>query len=126
MNDNKTTITELSDTLDKFLKVRDWNKFHTPKDVSIALSIESGEILEHFRFKTDEEIKEYLKSAANRKEISYELADTLHFLLILARVLDVDLSKASEEKLKISEKKYPLKLSKGKALKYTNYEKKKK
>jgi NTP pyrophosphatase (non-canonical NTP hydrolase) len=124
MNDNDTTIKELSQVLDDFFKKRDWNKFHNPKDVAIALTIETSEILEHFRFKTNEEIMEYLKDKKNKKDLSHEMADVLHFLIALAHVTNIDLTKSSEEKLKIANKKYPVRLSKGKALKYTHYEKK--
>lgn len=124
MEDRKTTIKQLKEVLDEFMKKRDWKKFHNPKDLAIAISIEAGEILEHFKFKTNEEIRQYLDNKENTKELSYELADVLHFLFLLANVTDIDLAKASEEKLKISGKKYPEKLVKGKAHKYTYYQNK--
>jgi dCTP diphosphatase len=126
MNDDKTTIKQLSKVLDEFYKKRDWGKFHNPKDITIALSIEVSEILEHFRFKTNEEIEAYLKNRKNKQEISHELADVLHFLILLGHVTKIDLAKSSEEKLRIAARKYPIRLAKGKALKYTYYEKKNK
>jgi len=125
MNDKETTVKQLKDVLDEFMKKRDWKKFHNPKDVSIALSIETNEILEHFRFKTNEEIEKYLRNKTNKKKLGHELADVLHFLLVLSTVLEIDLAKASEDKLKISNKRYPSKLVKGKAKKYTHYRRKK-
>jgi NTP pyrophosphatase (non-canonical NTP hydrolase) len=125
MKDERTTVKELRDFIRDFMERRDLTKFHNPKDVSIALSIEANEILEHFRFKTNEEIEKYLKNKSNRKRLSHELADVLHFLVILANVTKIDLSSASEDKLKISERRYPVNLVKGKFKKYTYYRRKK-
>jgi dCTP diphosphatase len=123
VKDDSATLKKLSNALNEFYKKRDWGKFHNPKDVAIALSIETGEILEHFRFKSNEEIEKYLKIKFNKKELSYELADVLHFLILLARVLKIDLAKSSEEKLNIAAKRYPIKYAKGNASKYIVHKK---
>ncbi|MBT4824074.1 nucleotide pyrophosphohydrolase [Candidatus Woesearchaeota archaeon] len=107
----------------EFRDLRDWKQFHHPKDLAIGLSIEVGEILEHFRFKTNDEIKEYLKNSDDKKKLSHELADTLYFLLTLANETEINISKALHEKLEIIEKKYPIEKCKGKPHKYTHYEK---
>ena len=60
----------------EFRDLRDWKQFHHPKDLAIGLSIEVGEILEHFRFKTNDEIKEYLKNSYDKKKLSHELEET--------------------------------------------------
>lgn len=120
--DKTTTINELKEKVIKFRDIRDWKQFHNPKDSAIALNLEASEVLEHFRFKDKEEIEEYLKNPEKLKELSHELADVLYFILIMANDLNIDLSEALKEKLIISDKKYPVKLSKGKNVKYTEYQ----
>jgi dCTP diphosphatase len=117
----KTTLKELQDLIVKFRDERDWEKFHLPKDLAIGLSIEASEILEHFRFKTNEEINEYVNNEDNKKKLGYEMADTLIFLLALAKVTNVDLVKSCHEKTEINKKKYPIEKCKGRPNKYTEY-----
>jgi len=114
MKDEHTTIQEIRKRLATFRDDRDWKQFHKPKDLALHLSIEVSEILEHFRYKTDEEITSYLKDAKNKKEFSHELADSLNLMIMLAMATDVDLSVAIKEKLDILEKRYPPELVKGK------------
>ena len=122
MDDNTTTFSEIKDMIRKFVSERDWEKFHNPKDITLALSIEVGEILEHFRFLTNDEIDEYLKSENNKREVGYEIADCLYFLTRLADICGIDVSEALEEKMKIAESKYPADKVKGKPYKYDHYQ----
>ena len=122
MNDKETTIEEIKIKIKYFIDERDWEQFHNPKDVAIALTIEVAEILEHMRWKTKKELEEYLNKPKNKEEIGDELADTLMFLVDLARVCDIDLAEAFERKLKKVEKNYPKDLVRGKAHKYTHYQ----
>ena len=101
----------------KFRDARDWKQFHNPKDLSLSLVLEATEVMEHFQWKSENEIKDYVKS--HKKEISKELVDTLYWILLMAHDLKIDLGKAFEEKMKENEKKYPVKKSKGKHLKYS-------
>lgn len=101
-----------------FRDARDWEKFHTPKNLAIALSLEAGEVLEHFLWKSDKEIEKYVKT--NKEEIADELADVLHYLVTLAHAVGVELPKASSAKFKKTALKYPVEKAKGKATKYTN------
>jgi len=119
--DDKTTIEDLKKIVLKFRDDRDWKQFHTPKDSSIALITEAAELLEHFRFRSEEQIKEFLNDPEKKREIAYELADAFSFVLILTDELGVDLSEILKEKLKIQEKKYPIHLSKGSNKKYTEF-----
>jgi len=119
--DNEAKIQEMKDIVSAFVKERDWEKFHNPKDVGVALVIEVSELMEHFRFKSNEEIEELLKDAEKKKEVSYELADIFYMVLRLSQVCDVDLSEALKEKVKEAAKKYPVELVKGKNHKYTHY-----
>ena len=89
MQDDTSTVTELKETIRQFVDEREWRQFHTPKD-SGRLSIEAAELLEHFRFRSNEEIEELLKRA-QRQAIGHELADVLLVLLICEQ-LDMDAS----------------------------------
>ena len=109
-------IQRLTEKLVKFRDARDWAKFHKPKDVAISLSLEAAELLEHFQWKTDEEIKEYAKK--HKQEISEELADVFNWVLILAKDLNIDIAAASAKKIALNGKKYPVSKSKGSATKY--------
>ena len=122
MGDSDTTVEEVRKAVRDFTKERDWEQFHNPKDVSLALSIEVSEVLEHFRFKTNKEVEEYLSKQENKKELSHEIADVFWFVLRLSDVCGVDLTKALHEKLELSAKKYPVEKVKGLPHKYTYYE----
>jgi len=121
MNDNKTTIEEIKTDVKRFIDERDWEQFHNPKDVAIALSVEAAEVLEHFTFKSQEQVKEILADPKKKEAIQDELGDCIAYLTDLARVCDIDLAKAYEEKIKKTAKKYPIDLVKGKNNKYTDY-----
>lgn len=109
-------IKKITEAAIAFRDARDWEKFHTPKNLAIALSLEAGEVMEHFLWKSDAEIAKYAK--ANKEEIADELADVLHYLVTLAHTLGVELPKASAAKFKKTALKYPIEKAKGKATKY--------
>ena len=112
-------INKLLELQRKFVKDRDWDVFHTPKNLSMALAGEAGELVEIFQWLTPEESFEVMKTASKSLQIKHELADILYYTLRIADRLDVDLEKALIEKLKQNAKRYPVKLSKGNAKKYT-------
>ena len=120
--DDKTHIQELKDEILDFVKARDWEQFHNPKDVSLALVIEVSEILEHFRWKTNDEVLELLNDDSKKKELSHEVADSFYLLLRLASVCNIDLTSSLREKIKIINERYPIEKVKGKAHKYTHYQ----
>jgi dCTP diphosphatase len=122
MNDKITTIEEIKEKITSFIQERDWEQYHLPKDVGIALSIEVGEILEHFRFKSDKMIEEWLKDPENKEQLADEIGDTGVFLIDLARICNIDFAEAINNKLKKSAIKYPKEIVKGKPHKYTHYE----
>lgn len=97
---------------------RDWMQFHNPKDMAEAISIESGELLEHFLWKTPEQAKKYVKDKKNLKEVSNELADILNYIIELADNLGIDIEKITLKKLKENARKYPIRKAKGRATKY--------
>jgi len=112
-------IKKLTDIIVKHCNDRDWSKFHNPKDLAISLQLEASEVLEHFQWKSEQEIKEHIKK--HKKEIGEELADTLYWILLISYYLKIDMEKAFLTKMKKNEKKYPVKKAKGKHLKYTHY-----
>lgn len=101
----------------KFRKARNWKQFHNPKDMSISLVLEATEVLEHFQWKKGDEIQEYIKS--HKKEIGEELSDVLYWVLLLSHDLDIDIKKAFNRKMAISNRKYPVEKAKGSHKKYT-------
>jgi dCTP diphosphatase len=105
-------LEELKNIIVKFRDEREWKQFHTPKNIAVSLSIEAAELLEHFQW--NDECKD-------KKEISYEMADILAYLLLLADECEIDLEKAFLEKMNLNEKKYPADLVKGSSKKYTEY-----
>lgn len=112
-------INKLKLQLREFADTRDWNQFHSPKNLSMALSIEVGEIMEHFQWLTQEQSKNL--PADKLDEVSMELADTLLYLIRLADKLDIDLLAAAQRKIKLNGKKYPVEKSRGNAKKYTEF-----
>lgn len=103
----------------KYVRDRDWEQFHNPKDVAISLSLEASEVLEHFQWKNPQEIKDYLKT--NKSDIAEEIVDVLYWVLLLSYYLKIDLDTAFEKKMQKNEKKYPVEKAKGSHRKYTHY-----
>jgi NTP pyrophosphatase (non-canonical NTP hydrolase) len=107
---------DLAKRVVNFRNKRNWKKFHNPKDLAISLSLEASELLEHFQWKSIDEMQEYVKT--NKKEIAKELADVLYWVLLIQNDLKIDLIKAFTAKMEENESKYPVNKSKGKATKY--------
>jgi dCTP diphosphatase len=107
----------LAARLRTFAQERDWEQFHTPKNLAMALSVEAGELLELFQWLTPEESHAVLTTAAGAQRVQEELADVLIYLVRLADVLGVDLEAAVETKLMVNTRKYPIDLSRGNATK---------
>ena len=118
-NDAHTAVAELKSQVRRFVEERDWDQYHSPKDLAIGLSIEAAELLEHFRFRDDEEIAARLADEDLRREVGHELADVFYFVLLMGANLDLDLSSALREKLVLSGQRYPVEQCRGKNLKYT-------
>ncbi len=113
------SLKRLTNKIIKFRDLRDWKQFHNPKDIAISLSLEAAEVLEHFQWKSKEEIKKYI--VKNKKHIGKELADVLHWVLLFSHDLKIDIGQALERKIKINDKNYPVEKSKGSHKKYTEY-----
>ena len=121
MTDPSTTVLELKALVRAFSAERAWEQFHHPKDLGVALVCEVGELLEHFRYRTDAQVREVLADPANHSQVAHELADCLWLVLRLADVCGVDLAAALEEKVRLAGLKYPVEKSYGRADKYTAY-----
>ena len=105
----------------EFAEARDWNQFHSPKNLSMALSTEVAEITEHFQWLTEEQSKNLPQNKLD--EVETELADTLIYLIRIADKLDIDLLAAALRKIELNKQKYPVDKSKGNAKKYTELDK---
>lgn len=118
-SDSTTTIQELKDLLKQFRDERHWQKFHDPKNLAEAISIEAAELLELFLWKSAAEIEGSLASDADfRKSVQEELADIMCFSLNLANAAQIDVATSIKEKIKSNSLKYPADKAKGIALKY--------
>lgn len=107
----------LKQQLSIFAKDRDWDQFHSPKNLSMALSVEVSEIVEHFQWLTEEQSENL--SSAKLAEVGTELADALIYLIRLADKLDINLLESAKRKIEINERKYPVEKAKGNSKKYT-------
>ncbi|MEK4949026.1 nucleotide pyrophosphohydrolase [Bacillus sp. FSL W8-1127] len=87
----------------EFRDARNWSQFHNPKDLAISLSLEAGELLENFQWKSSEEAVE-----VNFENIKDEIADVVIYALLLSHELEIDLEEAIKEKIKKNEQKYPI------------------
>ena len=110
---------DLRVTIKEFIKERDWDQFHSPKNLAMALSVEVAEIIEHFQWLTEEQSRKL--PPEKLAEVREEIGDVMIYLTELADKLGVDPVEAARAKLEINGQKYPAALVKGKAYKYTEY-----
>jgi NTP pyrophosphatase (non-canonical NTP hydrolase) len=109
---------QIKQQLREFAKERDWDQFHTPKNLAMALSGEVGELIELFQWLTPEQSVKDGLSPEQVNNVKEEIADVFLYLIRLADKLDIDLNEVAMEKLKLNAKKYPVGLSKSNAIKY--------
>lgn len=109
-------LVALRDALRAFAAERDWERFHTPKNLAMALSGEAGELIEHFQWLSAEQSAAL--DAPTREAVALEMADVLLYLVRLADVLGVDLAAAARRKMAINAQRYPVELARGRADKY--------
>tara|TARA_B100000965_G_C19366626_1_gene658388 strand:+ start:75 stop:422 length:348 start_codon:yes stop_codon:yes gene_type:complete len=110
-------IEEIQKRLDKFAKDRDWDQFHSPKNLSMALSVEVAELVEIFQWSNSGGLNE-IENPETRKKIEEEVADIFIYLLKISAKLNLDLPQIINDKIDKNEKKYPVEKSKGKSDKY--------
>jgi dCTP diphosphatase len=106
--DDQTTIAALREQVCHFRDERNWLKDNIPKNLAISISVEAAELLEHFQWKTDEQIREAVKDSVKRNQVSDELADVLIYCLGFSDVLGIDISEAIDAKLRKNAEKYPM------------------
>ncbi|MCK5716280.1 MAG: nucleotide pyrophosphohydrolase [Thiomargarita sp.] len=114
-----SNLEELRVHLAKFAEKRDWDQFHSPKNLSMALMGEAAEVVEHFQWLTEEKSRQL--SADKLQAVTHEVADVLIYLVRLADKLDIDLIAAAEAKMNINETRYPVKQVKGDARRANEY-----
>lgn len=105
--DTQTTVGALRQAVAAFVSNRDWEPFHTPKNLSMSIAIEAAELMEHFQWLSSEEARAAVQDAAERAAVADELADVLIYCLSLSNALDLDISSAVLAKLQTNEHRYP-------------------
>lgn len=117
---SKDSLTDLTLKLKDFAVQREWEQFHSPKNLAMALSGECGELLEHFQWLTEQQSLSI--SDAKKQEVSHEMADILIYLLRLSERLDINLIDAVYAKMAINEKRFPVDKVKGDARRGSEYD----
>ncbi|NLV87980.1 MAG: nucleotide pyrophosphohydrolase [Tissierellia bacterium] len=108
MKDQITTIQEIKDKIAKFVNERDWNKFHSPKNLAMSIAIEAGELMEIFQWLSQEEAWD-INSTHEATHLREELSDVIIYCISLANQLDIDISSSIEDKIRKNAVKYPVK-----------------
>jgi len=115
-------IQALQRRLREFANEREWDRFHSPKNLSIALAVEASELLERFQWLTDEESRRLVECPEDYRAVIEEVADVMIYLIRLADKLDVDLEQAVAAKMHKNAERYPVNLARGNAMKYNRRE----
>lgn len=116
---NPPTLPELTLALRSFARDRDWEQFHAPKNLAMAMTVEAAELMEHFQWLSESASRSL--PDATRDAVAEEMADVLLYLLRLADVLDIDLAAAAAAKIAKNAEKYPAARVRGRADKYDTY-----
>ena len=114
------SLQEIRSRIQALVEERDWQQFQSPKNLAMAMIVEAAELVEHFQWMTEQESREV--SAEKKEQIGQELADTFVYMLRIADVLEIDLIDATNRKLDINAKKYPVEKARGRNDKYTEYQ----
>ena len=113
MSDNKTTIQGLKLLVQAFVDARDWQQFHSPKNLSMSLSIEAAELMELFQWLDLDEARDAMKTGAGRENAIDEIADVLIYALAFCNSNDIDVAEAVTQKMGKNNQKYPVDKFKG-------------
>jgi len=119
MKDAETCMQEIKDRALAFTKERDWEQFHSPKNLSMAIAAEAAELMEHFLWQSPEQSREDAQGEKLRAKIEEELADIFLFAIQFANMTEIDISAAIEAKMKRNAEKYPVEKARGRSDKYT-------
>ena len=115
-------IKSVQKTLQEFAQVRDWEQFHSPKNIATALAVEAAELLEPFQWLKEEDSRRLKEKPDDYAQVVEETADVMIYLLRLADLLDIDLEQAVADKIRKNGEKYPVALAFGNAVKYNRRE----
>ena len=113
MSDKQTSIQEIKSIIEKFVDERDWQQFHSPKNLSMSISIESAELMELFQWLSLEEAKEVMKAGETRENAIDEIADIIIYAIAFCNRNNIDISNAIKQKMEKNIKKYPADKFKG-------------
>ncbi|HEY7985294.1 MAG TPA: nucleotide pyrophosphohydrolase [Methylophilaceae bacterium] len=113
------SLEALRERLRNFVQEREWDQFHSPKNLAMAMIVEAAELVEHFQWMTEQESKSL--SPEKRVEVEHEIADTFVYLLRIAEVLGVDIIQAANRKIDLNALKYPVEKARGSNAKYTDF-----
>jgi NTP pyrophosphatase (non-canonical NTP hydrolase) len=116
--DSQPSLAELAARLAEFARERDWDQFHAPKNLAMALAGEVGELLEHFQWLSEQQSANL--PAETKEAVALEMADVLLYLVRLADKLEVDLGAAALKKIELNARKYPVEGFRGSSRKYDN------
>lgn len=119
LSDDTTTVAEIKNRVLAFARERDWEQFHAPKNLCMALAAEAGELMEHFLWCSTAESAVVAAAPAKRGRIEEELADVVIYALEFANMTGIDVAAAIERKMAANAAKYPVEKAKGRADKYT-------
>jgi dCTP diphosphatase len=119
LSDSATTVSELRERVLAFVRERDWEQFHSPKNLSMALAAEAAELMEHFLWATPEESRAVAADPARRARIAEELADVVIYALEFANATGLDVAASIEGKIAANARKYPVDKARGRSAKYT-------
>jgi dCTP diphosphatase len=119
LTDAETTLAELKTRVLAFAKEREWEQFHAPKNLSMALAAEAGELMEHFLWAEPAASREIVREPAKRAKIEEELADVVIYALEFANIAGIDVAAAIERKMAANANKYPVEKARGRSDKYT-------
>ncbi len=120
MQDDTATVAVLRARVLAFARERDWEQFHSPKNLSMALAAEAGELMEHFLWSDSAASTAVAQSPAKREEIADELADVVIYALEFANITGIDVAAAIDAKLAKNAAKYPVEKARGRSDKYTD------
>jgi NTP pyrophosphatase (non-canonical NTP hydrolase) len=119
LSDSATTVSELKERVLAFVREREWEQFHSPKNLSMALAAEAGELMEHFLWANTEESRRVVADPARRAKIAEELADVVIYALEFANATGLDVAASIEAKIAANARKYPVEKARGRSAKYT-------
>jgi dCTP diphosphatase len=114
MADDKTTIADLKQLVQKFVNERDWSQFHTPKNLSMSIAIEAAELMEHFQWLGAGDFSRVREDPAAMQQVREELADVICYAVSFANAMEIDIDAALRDKMVKNAVKYPAEKFRGK------------